>query len=129
MFEFVGKLMGLAIRSKSLINLSLPSIVWKPLVNDAVNETDVLAIDSLSFQTVELIRQLSELPPDQFDREMEEIKFVTVASDGRSIPLMPGGENMTLTWQNKDEYVRLLLESRLNEFRLQVEVHLYVARA
>ena len=32
MFQFVGKLMGLAIRAKHILNLDLPSIVWKPLV-------------------------------------------------------------------------------------------------
>jgi len=29
MYEFVGKLMGLAIRTKQLLNLNLPSMVWK----------------------------------------------------------------------------------------------------
>ena len=32
MFEFLGKLMGIAIRTRNPLALQLPSIVWKPLV-------------------------------------------------------------------------------------------------
>jgi hypothetical protein len=32
MYAFVGKLMGIAIRGKHILNLDLPSIVWKQLV-------------------------------------------------------------------------------------------------
>jgi hypothetical protein len=32
MFEFFGKLMGIAIRSKNPLALDLPSMIWKPLV-------------------------------------------------------------------------------------------------
>lgn len=32
MFAFVGKLMGIAIRGRHVLNLDLPSLVWKPLV-------------------------------------------------------------------------------------------------
>jgi E3 ubiquitin-protein ligase HERC2 len=50
MYEFVGKLMGLAIRTRTPLDLDFPSIVWKPLVGDVVTEEDVLAIDLLSFK-------------------------------------------------------------------------------
>jgi len=58
MFEFLGQLMGLAIRTTELLNLDLPSIVWKSLVNDEITESDVLGIDTLSFKIIENIKQI-----------------------------------------------------------------------
>jgi E3 ubiquitin-protein ligase HERC2 len=33
MYQFLGKLMGVAIRSRNPLSLDLPSIIWKPLVS------------------------------------------------------------------------------------------------
>eukprot|EP00456_Euglypha_rotunda_P080404 TRINITY_DN77831_c0_g1_i1.p1 TRINITY_DN77831_c0_g1~~TRINITY_DN77831_c0_g1_i1.p1 ORF type:complete len:173 (+),score=25.24 TRINITY_DN77831_c0_g1_i1:89-607(+) len=38
LYEFLGKLMGLAMRTGTLLNLDLPSIIWKPLVDEEVTE-------------------------------------------------------------------------------------------
>ena len=46
-FEFLGKMMGLALRTRNLLTLYLPSMVWKPLVGQPVDETDIEAIDVL----------------------------------------------------------------------------------
>ena len=34
MFAFLGKLMGIAMRTKQYLNLDLPSLVWKLLAGD-----------------------------------------------------------------------------------------------
>lgn len=49
MFSFVGKMMGVAIRGGHVLNLDLPSIVWKPLVGQELTREDLQAIDSLCF--------------------------------------------------------------------------------
>jgi len=41
MYAFVGKLMGMAIRGGHILNLDLPSMLWKPLVGDVVNVSDL----------------------------------------------------------------------------------------
>jgi hypothetical protein len=41
MYAFVGKLMGIAIRGKHMLNLDLPSIVWKQLVGAELNLFDL----------------------------------------------------------------------------------------
>lgn len=56
MLEFVGKLMGLAIRTKLLLGLDLPSIVWKALVNAPVTEEDVRAVNRLALKAVDDMR-------------------------------------------------------------------------
>jgi len=41
MYAFVGKLMGVAIRGKHMLNLDLPSIVWKQLVGADITIKDL----------------------------------------------------------------------------------------
>lgn len=45
LFEFLGKLLGLACRNDILVDLNLPLLVWKPLVNDRIDASDFFAID------------------------------------------------------------------------------------
>ena len=52
MYNFVGKLMGLALRTGNLLNMDLPSLVWKHLVGETVTPRDVLAVDLLSFNII-----------------------------------------------------------------------------
>jgi E3 ubiquitin-protein ligase HERC2 len=41
MFAFLGKLMGMAVRGHHVLNLDLPSVVWKPLVGDPISKDDI----------------------------------------------------------------------------------------
>ena len=45
MLEFVGALMGCAIRTKNFLNLDLPSIIWKQLVDSPITRKDLENID------------------------------------------------------------------------------------
>lgn len=96
MFSFVGKLMGIAIRAKHILNLDLPSIVWKQLVGSEITRHDLEAIDALSYK---LFDQLSELEkqdqvdPEAFEDLVESLTFTTRSTDGREVELMEGGKN------------------------------------
>src|SRR5690606_1202967 len=50
MFIFLGKLMGMAIRTEEYLALNLPSMVWKLLVNDTINRDDLEAVDAMLCQ-------------------------------------------------------------------------------
>ena len=54
MFEFIGKLMGVAIRTRNLLNLDLPSIIWKALVQEQITKADVIAIDTVAFRVLSM---------------------------------------------------------------------------
>lgn len=45
MYEFVGKIFGIVVRSKDYLNLTLPSIVWKKICGEAIDLGDLEAID------------------------------------------------------------------------------------
>lgn len=123
MYEFVGKLMGLAIRTKNVLDLDLPSIVWKPLVSDVITEDDVLAIDLLSFKILDELKKFevsNDLPTEYFTAFVNS-KFVVIGSDQRVYPLVPGGHHIQVTWDNRQQFAKSLIHYRLNEFKVQCE--------
>ena len=128
MFRFVGRLMGLAMRTGELLYLDLPSIVWKPMVDEAVSEDDVMAIDRLSFSMVTELRKLEQhiqrdkgkggVTPELFSDYID-CSFVVVGSDGAIHELVPGGTNIPVSWQNRHAFIDALIAYRKQEFRLQ----------
>ena len=47
LLTFVGKLMGMSVRGKYMLNLNLPSLVWRQLVGSSVRRSDLDSVDSL----------------------------------------------------------------------------------
>lgn len=122
MFEFLGQFMGLAIRTKTLLNVRLPAIVWKQLCSEAPQPEDVMAIDHLSFQIIEQINKTCKAPGitvDSFNKAMKRYKFVVQRSDSVTVPLVRDGEHKSITWENKDHYIASFMEFRLSEFAEQ----------
>jgi HECT-domain (ubiquitin-transferase)/Regulator of chromosome condensation (RCC1) repeat/SPRY domain/Kelch motif len=123
MYEFVGKLMGLAIRSGNFLVLDLPSMVWKPLVGAQVTEEDVKAIDTLSFKILEQVAELENNPnvtPEMFTDYLD-LNFTTIGSDQQQHELVPGGADRRVTWEDRHEFARALKEYRIHEFDAQVD--------
>lgn len=46
--------------------------------------------------------------------------FMAHSADGRLVPVIPGGQNISLTFSNRTEYVEKALEYRLHEMDSQV---------
>jgi len=115
MYEYLGKMMGLAIRTRELLALDLPSMVWKALIGDDITDSDVLAIDILSFKIIE---QMNDplLNEDEFNSVFADTKFVIAGSDTKEYELIPKGRQKTLNWQNKQEFCDALVRYRKTEF-------------
>lgn len=60
MLEFLGVLIGCAIRSKNFLNLDLPSIIWKQLVDSPVNRKDLEMIDRYTIQCLDDIISINK---------------------------------------------------------------------
>lgn len=116
MFEFLGQLMGLAIRTGVLLILDLPPFFWKPIVGLPTDSGDLMLIDESVNGT---LKYVSECTPEEFERDIDET-FTTFLSDKTKVPLVKGGENIKVTDANRGEYVRLVEKARLNESHLQV---------
>eukprot|EP00736_Rhodelphis_marinus_P011361 Rmarinus@m.18550 len=117
MFRFVGRLCGVALRSfkRQHLSLSFPSLVWKQLVYEEPDETDLAEID---LHTMKGLRTLAD--PEAFGvtettfAELFPLSFTRTDAVGREHPLLPGGADITVSWDNRMEYVRLLTKSHLS---------------
>lgn len=108
MFEFLGKLLGVAMRSGELLTLDFPSIVWKSILEDPILEEDVMSIDRLSFKLLHELYKLEKhintnttgISSQEF-KEFIDSNFVVIGSDMKLHELVPGGENIPVTWSNR----------------------------
>ena len=98
MYEFLGALMGCSIRSKNFLNLDLPSIVWKMLVDVPANRKDLEHIDRYLIQCLDDVINIHKKGVDEnsFSDIIQE-KFVTTLSDGSEVELIPGGSKTLVT--------------------------------
>lgn len=56
MLAFVGKLMGVAMRAKHILNLNLSPLVWKLLVGTRLTCEDILDVDALTYEMIQKVR-------------------------------------------------------------------------
>jgi hypothetical protein len=118
MFRFVGQLMGMAIRTGVMLTLDLPSFVWKPLVGVPNSLPDLKEIDhSFYYGVMEFLHGCTK---DEFDASFFDEKFQVTLSDMTHRALVPGGDKIPLTFDNKAEYLKLAEKVRLEEARHQV---------
>lgn len=114
-YEFLGQLMGYAIRSKAiLLPLTLAPMFWKLLVGEPCDIADVQGHDHLAFRVCDLLPALKSSAG--VVSEVAELRFTAIGSDGVERPLVPGGERVTVTAANADEYASLLVRHRIHEF-------------
>lgn len=109
-FEFVGRLLGIALRGRVVLSLNLPSIFWKPLVGQEVLVSDVRAIDQSS---VDSLLQLRDMDRETFEASIFS-SFECLLSDGRTqVILGDGGE---VTYDRRLEYVEAVLKCWRHQF-------------
>lgn len=116
MFLFLGKMMGVAIRTQNNLNLSLSPLFWKRLLLDPVNIKDLRATDLCTVQILEILRNLeiNGINRDNFI-DAYDIKFTVKDSSGMDVELIEGGAEIQVTFDNAREYANLVEKFRLNE--------------
>ena len=117
MFEFVGLLFGLCIRTGVRLPIDLPSFVWKPLVGDELTADDLFAIDA---NTAEYLKLIETAEADTLQHEIHQ-SFTTALSDQSIVELIPNGANAFVTAATRMQYVQLAIAARLSEHTVQVE--------
>ncbi|RHY34166.1 hypothetical protein DYB32_004179 [Aphanomyces invadans] len=116
MAEFLGKLMGIAIRSKTPLDLNLPPVVWKYLVDQPVDRADIESIHQGCFQVVDTIHNMTKhgITPNMFD-DLIDATFTVLSSDKQEVELVPGGRQVRVTWD--DKVPSIWTAYRLTEFK------------
>ena len=118
LFEFVGKLMGLAIRTGVLLTLDLPTTFWKPLVGNKVNLEDMKLIDKSLYTTIKFLTNSTK---EEFEEGCIDHSFTTRLSDKSEITLIPEGESTKVSFENKQHYAKLIEKARLSENQIQLQ--------
>uniref|UniRef100_A0A3Q3DCW7 HECT-type E3 ubiquitin transferase n=1 Tax=Hippocampus comes TaxID=109280 RepID=A0A3Q3DCW7_HIPCM len=121
-FRFLGILMAVAIRTKKPLDLHLAPWVWKQLCSMPLGEPDLEEVDLLTFRTLQGILHLenSGITEENFHVMIPLDSFVAHSADGRLVPVGPGGQNISLNFSNRTEYVERALQYRLHEMDSQV---------
>ena len=118
MYRVFGGLIGYAIRTGEFINMDLPSIFWKSLLEVPKDRKDLEMIDKYAIQFLDDINRIND--PDQFIL-YSDYKFTTILSNGTEVPIIENGRNIDLTLENKKNYIELVEQTRLNEGQIQID--------
>ncbi|KAJ8304849.1 hypothetical protein KUTeg_018432 [Tegillarca granosa] len=112
MFKFLGILFGVAIRTKKPLDLHLAPSVWKLLVGIPLKQDDLEEVDHLYIQSLKGILFIHE-------NGVNETNFHE-SSDGRLVPVIPGGRTIHFNFHNRQEYVEAVIRYRLHEMDKQL---------
>lgn len=113
MFNFLGVLIGIAIRTGSPLSLNLAEPVWKQLAGMPLTIADITEIDKDYIPGLLFIRDMNP-----GDKSLLDIPFSTTSSSGHEICL--SSVHRKVTPNNKQDFIRLALNYRLHEFDEQV---------
>uniref|UniRef100_A0A8C5TV97 HECT domain E3 ubiquitin protein ligase 3 n=1 Tax=Malurus cyaneus samueli TaxID=2593467 RepID=A0A8C5TV97_9PASS len=118
-YEWIGQLMGAALRSKEFLILSLPALVWKQLAGEEVSwSKDFATVDS---EQVKLLEMLEKVDKEGFEFMFgRELTYTTVLSDQRMVELIPNGSNTAVRYEDRKEFIRLVQKARLEESKEQI---------
>ncbi|XP_065086376.1 probable E3 ubiquitin-protein ligase HERC4 isoform X2 [Ochlerotatus camptorhynchus] len=114
MFALIGILCGLAIYNFTIINLPFPLALYKKLLDEEVDLTDLKDLSPMVAQSMQSILDYTE--PD-FEKVFD-LTFSTTRDyfgEMQTIELKPGGERIRVTLDNKEEFAKLYIDYVLNK--------------
>ena len=121
MYKIFGGLIGYAMRTAEFLNLDLPSIFWKQLLEAQLERKDLEYIDRYTIQCLDDIMNIQKkgVTAETFSSIVEQ-KFTTFLSDGSEVELVPDGEDIELKFEDRQKYCELVEKTRLEESRIQM---------
>lgn len=125
MYEFVGKLLGISLRTRGDFPFAFPSLVWKQLINEPLERIDLEGTDAMFVQMLDGIQNCERdgiFTEEEFDAAFEglDLKFTAFDCNGHEVELVEGGKSQRVTFHNRLEYCQLAEHYRLHEGALQV---------
>lgn len=132
MYEFLGKMIGVVIRTQNTVPLNLADLFWKRLVGLDITVSDIQSIDQ-EFITVGVRRRRNAQQIEMiqgYDTSEEEaeaswkqrhLTYTVKGSDDKVVELFPGGKNITVPWSERSHYLEMLIDYRLKEFDTQID--------
>jgi len=119
MFQFLGILMGIAIRTGSPLSLNLAEPVWKLLVGLPLSLSDLNEIDRHYWPSLCHIRDCKDAEEEDLTLSQLDLPFTTASASGHEVVLTQ--QHRRVTHDNRDQYLQLALNYRLHEFDAQIK--------
>ena len=119
MLRFLGALMGASLRTDSALELDLPSLVWKPLVGELCDFSDLAAIDESLAADLKAIHSCPS--PQQWETLSRCLRWRVLSMSGRWIELIPGGASRKVLWEERQLFVEEAVRVRLAECDAEIE--------
>ncbi|XP_074033510.1 probable E3 ubiquitin-protein ligase HERC1 isoform X2 [Leptinotarsa decemlineata] len=121
-FKFLGILFGVAVRTKKPLALPLAPMMWKLIVGEPLTIEDLEDTDCMYIQTLRSIRDihLSGVTEEYFHDVIPLETFEGTSCTGKVVPIVHGGRNIPLTFENRAQYYEQAVKFRIQEFDLQV---------
>jgi len=128
LYMFLGQLVGIALRSKITLDLSLASYIWKSVVRQRLSENDIASFDAAAHQFIqhlgslydrlhESIHSLEALASLREEAEalMMDLTWTATLCDGQIVELIPGGQHKMVSVDELGQYLDMYVKCRLNE--------------
>jgi hypothetical protein len=102
MFEFLGRLIGVALRTDNHLNVDFSPLLWKFLVGERPSGDDLHNVDAMCMQSLAALRTIDQqgVTAESFEDVFMET-FTTNASDGGEVELVPDGRRRKVTAANR----------------------------
>jgi len=121
MYKFFGAFLSFSMMSRSPMPIHLAPSIWKQLLGEELEMEDLEGFDAYSSQVlIDLRDHSSKLSEEEFAKTVK-LKFTTILSNGDEVNLKPGEEIEKVTKSNLQEYIDLVLKTRFNEAKEQIE--------
>lgn len=114
MLQFLGQLLGIALRTSNPLSLDLPSFFWKPLVGSVLTRYDLEQVD---FSVCKSWAAIESMSKEDFEAAVFET-FSVALSDGKTVALLDKGD-APVEYANRKEFLRLAEAARLTESATQ----------
>lgn len=114
-FKFAGRVIGLALMHKVQVGIVLDRVFFLQLAGSSISLEDIQDADPHLFRSC---KQILDMDPDFVDSDALGLTFVKEVEElgsMRTAELCPGGSNKTVTSDNREEYVRLLIQHQFVE--------------
>jgi hypothetical protein len=116
--EFVGQLLGLALRTGDLLPLTFAPFTWKGIVGDERTRDDVRSIDVFAEKHLAIFSG-DQRPSEEALAAMGGLQFAYPDVTGEEVELVDGGRDISVTAENASEFASLLFHNRLSFDRVQ----------
>ena len=117
MLQFFGQMLGVSLRAGIPLALNLMPTFWRSLVSDPVVDwSECKELDPVTFNYISSLQSLTEVTAITFWEENDFPKFTFHSLTGEIIELRPGGFDISVDFENKEEYVESIQTFQLREW-------------